>query len=236
MKILVAGCSFATELSNIIQNKIPGCSVTDVASAAAGNKFIADSVILTTLKQKFDVIYVSWSGLSRYDVVVADPKYFDNWTSKANLDNKHYIFTGSIGSWDHHNHPFANMLFGGYHRFAEQKELQYNSLLEMIKLKGYLESTGIPFYFTTMINQFNIDLSEPVLARTSEISAANFPEHKFLINELLVDNWILKDGLGIFETMYNLNLISDDGFHPTIAGYEIWMDLFVDRLKEDKIL
>lgn len=236
MKILIAGCSFATEMAQLLRQRIPRCKVLDVAASAAGNKFIADSVILSTLKYKFDAIYVSWSGLSRYDVPITDTTCFDDWTSKAKIQEKDYIFTGGIWSWDHHKHPFANMLFRDYHKFVDQKELQYNSLLEMVKLKGYLDSLKVPYYFTTMINQFNDTVMELALERAGEISARTYSEHLPLIDYLEIDQWLLKDGLGIFETMYNENLISQDDFHPTTEGYKMWIDLFVQRLNEDNII
>lgn len=236
MKILVAGCSFATQLTPIIQNYIPHATIVNVAASAAGNKFIADSVISQTLEQDFDVIYVSWSGLSRYDVTVSDISYFDDWGSKSNIKNTNYVFSGGIWNWDVPKHQFANLLFVGYHKLVERKELHYNSILEMIKLKSYLETKNTPFYFTTMINQFVNPLMESALQRNCEESATQFSEHLTMIEALEIDKWILKDGNGIFETMYDLGLIGTDGFHPNTEGYSKWVELFVERLREDKIL
>ncbi len=236
MKILVAGCSFCLELEPILNKRIPGCKVTNLSHAAAGNKFIADSIIAATSREKFDLIYVSWSTLSRLDVVVDDHSYFDDWMAKGSIYDNKYIFTGGIGSWDHLKHKYVDMIFVGMHKFINQQQLHYMSLLEMLKIQNYLKSLNTPHYFSTIINQFNQTLIEPALQTTSEVSALQFESNYPLIEKLNIDKWILDNGLGEFETCYNKNLISHDGFHPTIDGYGYWMDLLVKRLKEDNII
>jgi hypothetical protein len=236
MKILIAGCSFCLELEPILQKSIPGCRVTNLSHAAAGNKFIADSVIVATTREKFDLIYVGWSQLSRLDVIVNDHSYFNDWIAKGSLYNNNYIFTGGLGSWDQLKHKYADMIFVGMHKFIDQQQLHYLSLLEMLKIQNYLKSLETPHYFSTIMNQFNETLMEPALKETSEISARNFPENNVLIEKLNIQNWILDQGLGEFEACYNKNLISNDRFHPTIQGYEYWMDLLVQRMKNDNVI
>jgi hypothetical protein len=236
MKILIAGCSFCLEVDHILRQKMPGCRITNLSHAAAGNKFIADSVIAATARENFDLIYVSWSGLSRYDAVIDDDTYFHDWMAKGSLYSKNYVFTGGIGSWDHQKHEYANMIFTGIHKFVDQEQLHYLSLLEMLKIQHYLDSLNVPHYFSIIINQFNEVLIDPALKETSEISARNFPENNILIEKLNIQNWILNEGLGEFEACYNKNLISNDRFHPTIQGYEYWMELLCQRLKKDNII
>lgn len=236
MKILVVGCSYCTELDPILKNKFPGCQVTNLSHAAAGNKFISDSLVAATVRQNFDLIYVSWSGLSRYDLVVNDISYFDNWMAKGSIYGNDYVFTGGIGSWDHHEHTYADIVFKGIHKFIDQQQLHYLSLLEMLKIQNYLKHLNVPHYFSIIINQFKEKLIEPALQRTSEVEALNFHANQILINKLDLGNWILDNGLGQFESCYVSNLISDDGFHPTQQGYEYWMNLLLEKCKKDKIL
>lgn len=236
MKILVAGCSFCLELEPILQEKFPGSRITNLSHAAAGNKFIADSVVAATARENFDLVYVSWSGLSRYDLVVNDISYFSDWMAKGSLYNKNYVFTGGIGSWDHHKHEYADMIFTGIHKFMDQEQLHYLSLLEMIKIQNYLNYLCVPHYYSIIINQFNENLIEPALKRTSEVSAREFASNQLLIEKLDFTNWILDNGQGEFESCYKNNLLSDDGFHPTVEGYEHWMNLFVERCEKDKII
>jgi hypothetical protein len=236
MKILVAGCSFCLELEPILQEKFSGCRVTNLSHAAAGNKFIADSVVAATAREKFDLIYVSWSELSRLDVVVDDHSYFHNWMAKGSISQSKYIFTGGIASWDHHKHTYADMIFTGIHKFIDQEQLHYLSLLEMLKIQNYLKSLETPHYFSTIMNQFNETLMEPATKESGEVSARNFPNNNVLIEKLNIQNWILDQGLGEFEACYNKNLISNDRFHPTIQGYEYWMDLLVQKMKNDNII
>lgn len=236
MKILIAGCSFCTQLEPIFQQKIPGCKITNLSHAAAGNKFIADSVVAATTREKFDLIYVSWSELSRLDVVVDDISFFNDWMAKGKIYNYDYVFTGEIGSWDHHKHRYADSIFVGLHKFLNQQQLHYLSLLEMLKLQKYLATLDTPHYFSIIVNQFNKDLISPVLKETGEVSALNFADNQELIAQLKLDTWILDNNQGQFEACYAKNLISDDRFHPTPEGYNYWIDLLVNRCKQDKIL
>lgn len=236
MKILVAGCSFCLNLNPLLEYKIPGCNTINLSHAAAGNKFIADSVIAATIREQFDLVYVSWSGLSRYDVVVNDLTYFHDWMAKGSLYGTDYVFTGGIGSWDHHKHTYADMIFEGIHKFMDHEQLHYISLLEIIKIQNYLKNIGVAHYFSGMINQFNANPINEVEYRAGEVSAHRFPNNQKLIQNLDFTNWILDNGQGEFESCYAKNLISDDRFHPTMEGYEYWMDLLLERCKQDKIL
>jgi hypothetical protein len=237
VKVLVTGCSFAENLNPLIKQHIPNAVVTNLARSAAGNKYIADSVVVTTAQDKFDVVYVSWSGLSRYDVCInsENKELFKTWSAQAVLATRPYIFTGGVGGWDHHDHSFANMLFKNYHTFVDHEQLYYNSILEIVKTQGYLKSLGIPAYHTCMLNQF---VSDPdVMAKhTCEYGVQRFPSLQKLVDQIDFSNWILEDGLGMFETCSKLDLLSEDGFHPNEQGYSYWIDKFVARLKNDKIL
>lgn len=236
MKILVAGCSFCLELEPILEKKFPGSQITNLSHAAAGNKFIADSVVAATVRENFDLIYVSWSGLSRYDLVVNDISYFEDWMAKGSLYSKNYVFTGGIGSWDHQKHEYANMIFTGIHKFMDQEQLHYLSLLEMLKIQNYLKYLNVPHYYSIIINQFNKKLIQPALERTSEVSALDFPSNQALIKNLDFSRWIFDEEFGQFESCYDKNLISNDGFHPIDRGYEHWMNLLVNKCKDDKII
>lgn len=238
MKVLVAGCSFAEYLTPLILKKyIPNAVVTNLACSAAGNKYIADSVVAATARDKFDLVYVSWSGLSRYDVCInsENKPLFKDWSAHTSLFDKYYIFTGGAGGWDHREHTFADMLFKNYHTFVDHEQLYYNSILEILKTQGYLKSLDIPAYYTGMINQF---VSDPkIMTRhTCEYGAKRFPSLQPLIDQIDFDNWILEDQLGIFENCDRLNLLSEDNFHPSEEGYIYWINKFITQLKNDKIL
>lgn len=237
MKVLVSGCSFAEDLTPLIKKHIPGAAVTNLAQSGVGNKYIADSVVVATGREKFDLVYVSWTGLSRYDVCI-DPKnkeLFKAWAQQKFLFDQYYVCTGGVGGWDHQDHSFANMLFKNYHTFVDHEQLYYNSILEIVKTHGYLKGLGIPVYHTCMLNQF---VANPtVMARhTCEYGTQRFPGLQKLIDQIDFSNWILEDQLGMFETCSKLDLLSEDGFHPNQQGYNYWIDKFVARLKNDKIL
>ena len=71
---------------------------------------------------------------------------------------------------------------------------------------------------------------------TCEYGTQRFPGLQKLIDQIDFGNWILEDQQGIFETCARLDLIGTDGFHPSGEGYTHWIDKFVARLKNDKIL
>jgi hypothetical protein len=156
--------------------------------------------------------------------------------AKGKIYNTDYIFTGGIGSWDHHKHRYADSIFVGLHKFLDQQQLHYLSLLEMLKIQKYLQALDTPHYFSIIINQFNEFLPDVVRRESSEVSALSFSDNLVLIKNLNLDNWILDNMQGEFESCYAKNLISDDKFHPTTEGYSYWMDLLVNRCKQDKII
>ena len=238
MKILLAGCSFVADLTPVFETLIPGCEVTNVATWAAGNRYIADSVVLATARQQFDLIYVSWSGLSRYDVPIEDIDFFSNpeWQTTANLFGRNYVFTGGIGNWDYKNHAMANLLFTGYHKLVGTEQLHYNSILEIVKTQGYLCALAVPYVFTSMVNQFRPDPEHILHRANSEVSALDFPNNQDLINKINFDQWVLTESGGTFETCRALGMLSQDRFHPTTEGYTHWVNLVLNKLKQEKIL
>lgn len=237
MKILVAGCSFAEHLSPIIQQKIPQARITNRATWGVGNKFISDSVVLSTLDNTYDVVYVSWTGFSRYDVCIdpSNKSFFDGYPIQKNLFNRQYVCTGGTGGWDYHEHPAANMLFTGFHKLVNDEQLHYNSLLEIIKIQRYLEQLGTPFYFTSFINQFTSS-TDNMVEHTCEYGTTRYPQNNHLVDKIDFSRWILDNNNGIHEAVKQLGMIGADKFHPNPEGYRYWMDLFVTRLKNDKIL
>ena len=239
MKLLVAGCSFAEHLAPMFEERIPGIEVTNLATWGVGNKFISDAVMLATIREQFDLVYVSWTGLSRYDVCVnpENKSLFLDWSVKKDLFDRYYVCTGGVGSWDHLHHQFGDLLFKGYHKFVDQEQLHYNSLLEILKIQSHLKLSGIPFYFTGMINQFKSD-PDTMLHHTCEFGITRYLSNKELVDKIDFDHWIFgPDEGGIYETIKQVGLLWDqDNFHPSIPGYEYWVDFVVARLKEDKIL
>jgi hypothetical protein len=118
---------------------------------------------------------------------------------------------------------------------VDHEQLYYNSILEILKTQGYLKSLGIPAYYTCMLNQFVADPT--VMSRhTCEYGATRFPGLQKLIDQIDFDAWILEDQRGMFENCDRLNLLDDDHFHPSAQGYSYWINKFVARLKNDKIL
>jgi len=232
MKILVAGCSFAQHLSSYLQQKIPGSRVTNLALAAAGNCYISDAVLFATFKEKFDLIYISWSGWSRVDLMVEDVSFFKDWNYKGTIGNINYIFSGGAGGWDHHKDPFINMLFTNYYKFTDHEQLHRRSLIEMIKMQSHLSNLNTPFYFTSMIDQFNGN-AESMIENTCEYGASKYANNKPLIDKIDFDRWL---NYGVYETVKDVGMLDTDNFHPSPQGYNYWTGLFVDRLKKDKIL
>jgi lysophospholipase L1-like esterase len=86
-----------------------------------------------------------------------------------------------------------------------------------------------------MLNQFVAD-PDVMTRHTCEYGTKRFPSLQPLIDQIDFTNWILEGQLGIFENCDKLHLLSDDNFHPSEEGYTHWIDKFVARLKNDKIL
>lgn len=227
MNLLVAGCSFThNRWPKFLSNHI----ITDLAWPGAGNKYIADSIIHQCSIKKFDAVLVMWSGLTRMDMPVSNSmELFDNYIFKRPVGNFSYIMSGGfIGSWQ--NHPGTIQLFKNTYKIMSAEELAWLSLLEIIKLQGFLKNLGIRYYFMSYVNYWN--RPNNWTSTNCDPALNNFSNLTNIINQIDFSSWIFlnnnKDG--IYELAEELNLFESDNWHPNSIADRQWASIIEKQL------
>jgi hypothetical protein len=227
MKLLVSGCSFTHHRwPQFLSNH----SITDLAWPGAGNKYISDSIIHHCSIKKFDAVLVMWSGLTRLDMPVPNSlKLFNNYDFIQPVGNFNYIMSGGVlGSWQHH--PGPNQLFKNTYKIMSTEELAWLSLLEIIKLQGFLKNLGIKYYFMSYVNYWN----RPVgwISKNCDPTLKDFLNLNNIINQIDFSSWIfLNDNKdGIYEFAEKSNLFESDNWHPNSTADQTWASIVEERL------
>ena len=251
MKILISGCSFTQWPEfpggpNIcwpryLNEQNPEWTIKNLAEPGAGNQYIADSVIrhlLDNPNENYDEVLVMWTGVSRLDFLTSleDPAWNDMYNSygfyrrvDACPDKMGYIFSGGqMGTW--FNNPVAEKMFREMYKVSNPLSLATINLMEMIKLKGFLESRGLKYRFMSYVNYWG---DGEYVSRNGDFGVGRFKETKVLIDSLKLDDWIFTDGQrnGLNELSIKNNDFQEDGFHPGDKTQEEWARFVGDKLK-----
>ena len=250
MNILISGCSFSQWPDfpggpnvcwpRYFKELNPSYSVTNLAEAAAGNQYICDSVIREVLAKpgEYDQVLVMWSGVTRLDYLtdITDPAWnelFDSYGFYRRLtDNKlGYIFSGGqLGTW--FKNPVAHKMFYEMYKVSSNLSLATINLMEMAKLKNFLEAKGIKYKFASYVNYWN---SIEHVSPNGDFGVMNMPELQPLIKELDLNgpNWIFTDSNynGIYELAKSTGSFMEDGFHPGHEAHQAWARFVTEQLQ-----
>lgn len=251
MRILTSGCSFS---SNYAYPNWPAYleqehSVTNLAQIAAGNQYIANSVIAELSQREYDHVLVMWSGLTRLDFLtdVADQDWqtilndygFYGQLSDTSLA---YVFSGGRrGSWQDSD-SLIRKTFHTQYRVSSDESIGAASLLEMIKLQSYLKQRNISYHFMSYVNYWNNQKH----CVNGNFGVYQYPTLAKLSEQLDFDRWIFSDSNknGLFELCESMDDYIDSGdyprywkhpanrpgSHPGLKASEQWAGLISGRL------
>lgn len=237
MKFLISGCSFTQWPEypggpNIcwpryFQEQNPQIEIKTVAEAAAGNQYIADSVIRNVSEERPDHVIVMWSGVSRLDYLtsLADPAWdalYDSYGFYRRLPGNRlgYIFSGGrMGTW--FKNPVAHKMFNEMYKVSSDTSLGYINLMEIVKTQNYLKAQGIPYHFMSYVNYWN---DQPQVSRNGDFGVMGNKDLEPLVNAIDFDRWIFSDleKNGLYELSITRNDFQADGFHPGNSTQEAW--------------
>jgi len=249
MKILISGCSFTSWPEypggpNICWPKYtqelnPDWEIRMVGEPAAGNQYIADSIIRSVIEQRPDHVLVMWSGVSRLDFLTSleDPAWermYDSYGFYRRVDQcpneLGYIFSGGrVGTW--FDNPVARQMFTQMYKVSNPASLGSINLMEMVKTQNFLQNKGIPYHFMSYVNYWT---TEEHVSRNGDFGVMAIPQLRPLINELDFSRWIFTNNHrdGIFEMAQEANDFQSDGFHPGNATSEAWAHVVDSVLKK----
>jgi hypothetical protein len=237
MKFLISGCSFTQWPEypggpNIcwpryFQEQNPQIEIKTVAEAAAGNQYIADSVIRNVSEERPDHVIVMWSGVSRLDYLTSleDPAWdalYDSYGFYRRLPGNRlgYIFSGGrMGTW--FKNPVAHKMFNEMYKVSSDTSLGYINLMEIVKTQNYLKAQGIPYHFMSYVNYWN---DQPQVSRNGDFGVMGNRDLAPLVDAIDFDRWIFSDleKNGLYELSIARNDFQEDGFHPGNATQEAW--------------
>ena len=244
MKFLISGCSFTQWPEypggpNIcwpryFQEQNPQIEIKTVAEAAAGNQYIADSVIRNVSEERPDHVIVMWSGVSRLDYLtsLADPAWdalYDSYGFYRRLPGNRlgYIFSGGrMGTW--FKNPVAHKMFNEMYKVSSDTSLGYINLMEIVKTQNYLKAQGIPYHFMSYVNYWN---DQPQVSRNGDFGVMGNRDLEPLVNAIDFDRWIFSDleKNGLYELSIARNDFQADGFHPGNSTQEAWAKIISSR-------
>jgi hypothetical protein len=245
MKVLISGCSFTQWPEypggpNIcwpryFQEQNPNYSIRNVGEAAAGNQYIADSVVRAVLEQRPDHVMVMWTGVSRLDYLtsVEDPAWdalFDSYGFYRRIPggNLGWIFSGGqMGTW--FKHPVAHKMFNEMYKVSSDTSLAWINLMEIVKTQNFLQAQSIPYHFMSYVNYWT---TSPEVSRNGDFGVLGNRALQPLVDAIDFDRWIFADDQrnGIYELSKQRNSFQPDGFHPGDDVQQEWANLISSRL------
>lgn len=257
MNVLISGCSFTqwpefppTEAIPVPPNicwprylgeLAPSWSIKNLAEPAAGNQYICDSIIRHIIENsnvKYDQVLVMWSGVSRLDYLTSleDPAWealYNSYGFYRRVDSSPsklgYIFSGGqVGTW--HLNPIAKKMFQEMYKVSNPLSLASINIMEMIKLKNFLENKKIPYKFMSYVNYWG---DQEYVSKNGDFGVGKFSEINNLLLDLDWSQWIFLDNKrnGIYELAIKNNNFQEDGFHPGDATQEEWAKLVYSQLQ-----
>jgi len=222
-KLIVSGCSFTINEAEDSHVSWPNClavwsdlEITNLAVCGAGNKHIANSIILYLEKHKPNLsdtlVLVMWSGIDRVDWITDSSMLMDDrdWRYRYSYDK----FTELAISTKGFKNPQLNKAFEQYKVYQNDASLAVNSWLEITALTSYLKYRGYKFYYIAyldILTNFEKTLSQIDLS-------------------LDLTNWIITQPAEFLGEFAKKNkLLTDDGWHPSPEGHEEWVTLILAK-------
>lgn len=252
MNILVSGCSFTHwpetpgSENNIcwpahLQKLLPQSKITNLAEPAAGNLYIANSVVRALLDRPdhYDLVLVMWSGVSRLDFLtdITDPAWhalFDQYGFYRRVEacpNKlGYLFSGGqMGPW--YANTATRKIFTEMYKISGPLSLAHTNLIEMVKTQEFLKQRKIPYRFMSYVNYWG---DGEHLSPNGDFGVAKFPELRSIIDGLDFSQWIFSNDHrdGIYEMAKAANDYHGDRFHPGKETNRQWAQLVFDQLTD----
>lgn len=225
-QVLVNGCSFTarSKIKNWPEYLPNEWEVTNIAQHAAGNSWICDATIVETIKNKYDLVLIMWSGLTRIDVPVNKLAWDQFWQFKSK--NAIDIYYGHCGIGDNPNYPMTDIT-KPLIKFGSERNLVFQSLMDMLKLQAWLKSKNIDYRFMSYINYWDNDYVENNLKQPS----ANL-NLDILVEQIDFSKWIFTDSdkNGIYELTKKLNLYAEDGTHPNDEAGLMWSKIVMEQI------
>lgn len=217
--LLVSGCSFSKDWgpgglrswSHWVQQRYNFNTVYNCALSGAGNKQIADSIVHqlefnTELTPENTYVIVMWSGADRIDTMITPDALAKDYSGTYTYQNN--IIAGISGG----KYNPSNMKTNVFKHLYDVKNNDILALETFINITNsfhYLRSKGYKFKFVQYLNT-----SVPSRDESFDWQSLLSVDTTYMINDCQT----------VYEYALKNDLLSDDDFHPTEQGYQLWVD------------
>jgi hypothetical protein len=253
-KLIVSGCSFTVNdfagpggsqrysWAQFLAEKY-NLELVNLAMDGAGNKHIADSLILYLEQNNIDItevlIGVMWSGISRTEWMISFPdqrysKYhrYDYTNDVSRVESNHVLNDHGLSRAMVNHDPDLAMIEIAYSRGDQARHLQ--GLLSIIYLNSYLSYKGYTFFQTHFFNPDGDKQQSGELHGSRYTDAYN--SFRIVRPSTGVLNFMPDQFLGNWAA--NRHLIQGhNDHHPTVPGHKLWTEtVLVPQLIQQKLL
>jgi len=235
--IVSSGCSFTYgqyTWPNFVKAALPAQQLYNVSAGAAGNEYIASSVVDCIQCQDLDpadtLVLVMWSGADRIDKLVSGEYWYllSDYECKVKIDDRpdgYWIFSGGhCNAWL--DHPETIKLFQPDYITADPHTFSKKSLQYIMALESFLVARGFRYRFMSFTNCW--DPSQESAGQTNW-SVAHFARDTAMMMQWDFSPWVFVNQRrdGIYELCCQRDLISDDDFHPSPEGQRVFAEEFL---------
>jgi hypothetical protein len=244
--LVTSGCSFTAgkkTWAQVVCDRLRIPNFYNVGSAGAGNRYIAQSVVDAVQHYCLDtsetLVLVMWSGAGRLDALVSGEYWYllsdYYYKTKINdLGDNYWIHSGGrSNAWmDHHE---TKKIFQHQYIISDPCCCCKETLDNIRDLESYLQNHEILYKFMSYVNYWN-DQQESTA--NGDFCIPTFTAHLPMYQQLNLRNWIFVNNQKdcIFEFCRDNSCISDDGFHPSLQGHELFVDTvmmsYLNKFKE----
>jgi len=243
-KLIVSGCSFtAYDSWAVFLAKKYNLELVNLAVGGAGNKHIADSLILYLEDSNHNcnevLIGIMWSGISRTEWMISfpDQRYskhhnYDYTHEVSRIDCSRILNAYGLSRAMLNHDPDLAMVEIAYSRGDQARHLQ--GLLSMIYLNSYLISKGYTFFQTHFFDPNGDEKQSKQMVGSRYADA--YDHFGISRPSTGVLNFAPDQFLGNWTDNQNLTL-GDNNHHPTVAGHKAWTeDVLIPQLIQQKLL
>jgi hypothetical protein len=240
--LIVSGCSFTwgnQSWANIVAEEFDIKKLVNLATPAAGNNYIANSIIDYIETHRPDpentVVLAMWSGIGRKDLMIDGELWYllSDYQFKHKYNDapdSYYIFSGGMGNaWI--DHPRVSGLFEPLYLASDPFTICKESLQNFSRLHDYLTLRNYKFGFTSYLNYWPPSIES---VSNGDYSLGHFAKDMPAFCSLNFDPWFFIDEQknSLYEFAKINGHLSADNFHPTALGHKKYsQDIVIPAIK-----
>jgi hypothetical protein len=235
--LVVSGCSFTETRSggwaDQVAEKIKFEKFINLAKSGAGNFYIADSLVQCLATEKLvpdeTLVLVMWTGITRKDICVSEDyfKILDKISGVIQYDQCYALSGGIAGTWQADINRsnifkwFIHPLFDALYKATDYASFSHDTLSNMISTKSFLELHGYNYRFMSYVNYWGTGPQQ--VSPNLDFNIKEFIPNDPLLG-LIGDKWIWADNnnMCFYEFAKQKNLLTDDNFHPSQEGHNLF--------------